>query len=272
MSVVYFSSLTETSDPVSDKSLHLSHLRQAVTDTLFVAPCIRAMGLLSQSQSQLASKYTNTRTSCCAHNPDLALLQIKITNHTVIHTYLFVTDGIVTNICYGRKGLTLVTSNKHTNPCRFIKCDIYPDFVNEHPNLLLLQPADLLQPLLLELIWLEDLDVGDGGPEDAALVVLDVLGQLVIPGIQGIQWIQGVIGIQGIQVICVGMCWIQQCQALVRNLLRFLVSPDQYQYPSMTFWIGLLSLTKLLWVTWFQSQDISIQWPMHVYLRHDNYK
>ena len=61
------------------------------------------------------------------------------------------------------------------------KCDIYPDFIDEDPDLLLLQSADLLQPLLLELIWLEDLDVGHRGPEDAALVVLDVLGQLVIP-------------------------------------------------------------------------------------------
>lgn len=29
---------------------------------------------------------------------------------------------------------------------------IYPDFIDEDPDLLLLQPADLLQPLLLELI------------------------------------------------------------------------------------------------------------------------
>ena len=58
---------------------------------------------------------------------------------------------------------------------------IYPDFVDKDPDLLLLQPADLLKPLLLELIWLEDLDIGHRGPEDAALVVLDVLGQLVIP-------------------------------------------------------------------------------------------
>ena len=59
--------------------------------------------------------------------------------------------------------------------------NVYPDFIDEDPNLLLLQPADLLQPLLLELIWLEDLDISHRGAQDPALVVLDVLGQLVIP-------------------------------------------------------------------------------------------
>ena len=47
----------------------------------------------------------------------------------------------------------------------------------------MLQPADLLQPLLLELVRLQDLDEGDGGAQDAALVVLDVLGQLVVAAI-----------------------------------------------------------------------------------------
>ena len=59
----------------------------------------------------------------------------------------------------------------------------HPDFLHDGPELLVLQPADLLQPLLLELVRLQDLDEGDGGAQDAALVVLDVLGQLVVAAI-----------------------------------------------------------------------------------------
>lgn len=59
----------------------------------------------------------------------------------------------------------------------------HPDLLHDGPELLVLQPADLLQPLLLELVRLQDLDEGDGGAQDAALVVLDVLGQLVVAAI-----------------------------------------------------------------------------------------
>ena len=59
----------------------------------------------------------------------------------------------------------------------------HPDLLHDGPQLLVLQPADLLQPLLLELVRLQDLDEGDGGAQDAALVVLDVLGQLVVAAI-----------------------------------------------------------------------------------------
>ena len=59
----------------------------------------------------------------------------------------------------------------------------HPDLLHDGAELLVLQPADLLQPLLLELVRLQDLDEGDGGAQDAALVVLDVLGQLVVAAI-----------------------------------------------------------------------------------------
>ena len=102
----------------------------------------------------------------------------------VRHLPRMVTDIIFMAPCI--RGLVIITILVSYNENIYkiqTDSDVYPDFIDEDPDLFLLESADLLQPLLLELIWLEDLDIGHRGPQDPALVVLDVLGQLVIPEI-----------------------------------------------------------------------------------------